>query len=145
MTIEEKTLDYLMKHIPCNPPEIGGIMGGIQEIIKYIQIDVGIQQKCGCRYQPNTYILNKIIKEWSNNSIEFYGIFHTHFYGIETLSEGDKQYINKILLSMPNTIEKLYFPIIVIPEYKCIPYCAIRYKDTVLIKKEILKIKKENM
>lgn len=143
MYIESNIFNWLMKNMPDRPPEIGGIIGGNNDVIKYIQLDIGMKQKCGCSYQPNTIMLNKKIREWSNISIDFYGIFHTHFYNVYTLSEGDKRYIEKILLSMPNEVNKLYFPIVVIPRYELVPYCATKINGIVKIKRDKLIIKEE--
>lgn len=60
--------------------------------------------------------------EWSKSGIEFYGLFHTHFYGVSSLSKGDEIYIKKILEAMPKSKKELFFPIIVLPDKKIISY-----------------------
>lgn len=42
-----------------------------------------------CHYTPNVTMLNSCLVEWSESGIEFYGLFHTHFYGVSSLSKGD--------------------------------------------------------
>lgn len=56
------------------------------------------------------------------SGIEFYGLFHTHFYGVSSLSKGDEVYIKKILEAMPQSKKELFFPIVVLPDKKIISY-----------------------
>lgn len=57
------------------------------------------------------------------------GVFHTHFYGVNTLSEGDRAYIKQIMAAMPDGLECLYFPLIVFPDKEMIVYQASRSKN----------------
>lgn len=138
MKIDIKTYRNLIKELPDVPHEIGGILGGHNGVISAFAIDHGTQQGCGCFYSPDVAYLNHVIRQWQVESIEFYGIFHTHFFGVETLSDGDKTYINQIIQSMPSEIIMLYFPIILVPQRKILPYFATRNDDTVEISKEDL-------
>ena len=54
------------------------------------------------------------------------GMFHVHFGGTESLSEGDKEYIVRIMEVMPKKIGCLYFPVVVMPERKVVAYKAVR-------------------
>lgn len=67
--------------------------------------------------------------------ITFYGIFHTHFFGVNTLSIGDKNYIESIMKSMPISIEKLFFPIVVMPQKEIAGYEAQKEVERLIIKK----------
>lgn len=67
-------------------------------------------------------------------------MFHTHFYGVETLSEGDRRYIKDIMHAIPSWKQKLYFPIIVLPERKIKSYVCVRYNSEVCIKKDEVNI-----
>lgn len=132
MIIENKILKYIYKDTQNSTFESGGILGSDNKIINYYSFDKGIYV-AHCSYSPNVDYLNNTISDWQKHSIRFLGIFHTHFFGVDTLSDGDMFYINNILFSMPNEIEYLYFPI-VLPEFQeIIPYIATRQKNKISI------------
>lgn len=140
MQIYKEVYDYILNNVPNCPPEMGGILGREKEIICDVQLDYGINSDKLCSYEPNVEFLNKVIGNWQQKSIQFCGMFHTHFYGIKTLSDGDKEYIYSILTAMPKTVVKLFFPV-VLPEQKVIvSYMAIRTKDGVIIEEDEVKI-----
>ena len=119
--------------------ESGGILGAKQDTIDHVAFDKGIQNT-RCSYTPNINYINQVIEVWQRKRIQFMGMFHTHFFGVETLSQGDIEYIKSILSAMPNEIAKLYFPII-LPEYKrIIPYIAERDSNGIKINKDKLEI-----
>jgi hypothetical protein len=128
MYITRKAYEEIINTVPDYPPEIGGILGGYDDIICCSAFDHGMWQKNQkkCHYTPDVEYLNSCIADWEASGIDFYGIFHTHFFGIDTLSEGDRQYIEKIMRAMPETREKLYFPVVVLPERKIISYVCRR-------------------
>lgn len=137
MKIKQTILQNILKNMPEMPPEIGGIFGGNNDIVTHYLLDKN-SSAVGCYYTPNTTLLNHCIQEWQTEGISFLGIFHTHFFSVDTLSEGDKQYIVKIMQAMPPQISKLYFPIIVIPEKIMIPYVAMKKDDSIIIQKDDL-------
>lgn len=120
------------------PPEIGGIIGGDRDIVKKHYLDIGVTSDRACSYTPNVTLLNTIISEWATEGIQFMGIYHTHFYDVQTLSEGDIRYINKILLSMPAGIELLNFPLVVFPSRIMVCFKAIKKSGIVEICKDDL-------
>lgn len=124
MHITYKAYDEILNAVPDGPPEIGGILGGYDDTICCLAFDHGVRQKKfpKCHYMPDVEHLNSCIAEWEDDGIDFYGIFHTHFFGVDTLSEGDRQYIEKIMQAMPSGKKKLYFPIVVLPERKIVSY-----------------------
>lgn len=131
MKISREIYQKLIFSMPEKPPEIGGIIGGKNGVITHFHIDRGISDTycCKCSYRPDVVWLNSCIHEWENNSIEFYGIFHCHYGGAESLSAGDISYIKQIMEEMPKRVTKLYFPIIVLPERKIIfYYCSFENK-----------------
>ena len=77
-----------------------------------------------CSYVPDTDKMNSIIEKWFNEGIEFLGIFHTHYYGVKTLSDADKDYMRRI---MNSSIKILYFPVFVFPNNEMVLY-AIKYQ-----------------
>lgn len=120
--------------VPNHPPEVGGILGkDSNDIISEVYFDKGKNNGKQCSYVPDTDILNQQILEWKRKNIAFAGIFHTHFFGVETLSEGDIKYINKIMLAMPKQVKYLWFPIVVLPQRKIIAYIAHRENTNVII------------
>lgn len=121
-----------------SPPETGGILGGEDGIITAEYFDRGIQNERMCSYIPNIKRLNKVIKQWQMENINFMGIYHTHFWSVETLSEADKRYISRILENMPPELKKLYFPIVVMPDKKIICYSTEQIQGKLVITREKL-------
>lgn len=138
MKIIKSVYKHILNSMPVSPPEIGGILGSIADVVCKYQIDTGLPKGCGCFYSPNVCFLNNTINDWQQEEIIFQGIFHTHFFGVQTLSDGDVAYITSIMQAMPECISKLYFPIVVLPEKEMISYLAIRSGNAVEIKKDEL-------
>lgn len=125
MKIYNEILDEILNQMPSRPPEAGGIIGGKKEQVCLWEYDAG-HSKEGCFYCPNVNFLNKVIETWIDQGYDFMGILHVHFGGSKNLSDGDKKYIKEIMRSMPEYIEKLYFPIVVQPEKQVFSYIACR-------------------
>lgn len=142
MQIYREIYENIISNLPERPPEIGGILGkNSDNIICKTVVDRGMENRFKqCSYVPNVDKLNGQIKDWEKQDIEFVGIFHTHFWGVETLSYGDKKYIIEIMSTMPKEIKYLYFPIVVIPERKIVPYIAYIENEKVTIKGENIEI-----
>lgn len=134
MIIRSYVLNKLLEELPDKPPEVGGVIGGTkEEITTYWLDDV---QRCECKmcsYSPNVDSINKVIKEWQNINIRFLGLFHTHYFSVNTLSDGDIDYMKRIIRNMPENIEKLYFPIVVFPEKEMTLY--VMEKDNEIVYK----------
>lgn len=140
MYILQSVYQYILCSVPVAPPEMGGVLGGANDIVSKCQIDFGRSASCGCSYAPNVDFLNDTIKMWQMDEIGFQGIFHTHFFGVQTLSDGDIEYIKLIMQTMPPVIKKLYFPVVVLPEKQMVPYLATRDGKTVKISSDVLHI-----
>lgn len=142
MKIYREIFEKIISNLPERTPEIGGILGkNSDNIICETVVDIGMANRSKqCSYVPNVEKLNEKIKDWNKQDIEFVGIFHTHFWNVETLSDGDKKYIIEIMSAMPKEIKYLYFPIVVIPECKIIPYIAYIENEKITIKRENIKI-----
>lgn len=136
MVIKKKIYNSILLNVPENPPETGGIIGCKNGIVSYVSFDEGIKGDRQCCYIPDTDKLNLIIKDWESHDIEFAGIFHVHFWKVDTLSNADYKYIQNIMDSMPEKVKKLYFPLVVLPEKKIISYVAHRENDDISLKKE---------
>lgn len=122
LNISARLLFELFNALPDELPETGGIIGGVNNEITEYWIDNISRGKCVCKYAPNVDEINKQIKIWYKNSIDFMGIFHTHYFGVKTLSEGDIMYMRRIMNVMPSSVKKLYFPIMVFPDKEMILY-----------------------
>ena len=128
MTISKRLLKEIMDKLPKELPETGGIIGGTNgNIITYWIDEVQKTKQSMCSYVPDTDKMNSIIEKWFNEGIEFLGIFHTHYYGVKTLSDADKDYMRRIMNSMPESIKILYFPVFVFPNNEMVLY-AIKYQ-----------------
>lgn len=122
--------------------ESGGILGGKNHIVTNFVFDRGLPQSDIGHYFPNTSLLNQHLNTWASQEIEFYGIIHSHYTKVFALSAYDKIYIEKIMCSMPQDINHLYFPIIY-PNGKIISFKAIRFKGQVTIIDDLINILKE--
>lgn len=111
------------------PPEIGGILVGSKKIVDTVVFDVSQVHSIGVgiRYKPNTKYLNEQLFMFDNKGKAFMGMFHTHAYQWESLSNADVQYIRTIMNKMPIGIDELFFPI-VFPSKKIKSYIAKRGK-----------------
>ena len=127
-----------------NDTESGGILGAKGEVIDHVAFDVGTTS-ARCSYEPDVDHLNRVIREWQKDGIRFVGLYHTHFFGVETLSPGDIGYIKAILNAMPKQMAELFFPV-VLPEYqRIVPYRAKRVDGNILIYKDNLEIIEETL
>jgi len=132
MKIEKKILEDIINKMPDKPPEVGGILGGKDNIVSQYHLDLS-SSNGGCYYSPNVQMLNEVIRNWSVKKIDFLGLFHTHFWGVSTLSDGDIEYITRIMQAMPKHIKQLFFPIIVIPDRMMVSYVAVRDENKINI------------
>ena len=123
---------------PVPPPEVGGIIGGRDDIITCYFADKGSKENCYDSYYPSTDLLNEQIAVWQSRGIEFYGIYHTHFAGDDGLSCSDRRYIVNIMQAMPPQVTWLYFPIVF--RDGMLVYRALREKNTVKILPEEMEI-----
>ena len=98
MKMVKSVYTKILENVPDHMPETGGMLGGQNGIITKVVFDDGKEDDFRrCHYTPNVVMLNGCLVEWSKSGIEFYGLFHTHFYGVSSLSKGDEVYIKKIL------------------------------------------------
>lgn len=138
MYITHDVYEKMISSVSDCPPESGGILGGSGQIISCVVFDSGMpnQGMRSCHYIPNTEYLNQCIEKWEERGIDFYGIFHTHFFGVDTLSEGDARYMKRIMQAMPDEKKELYFPVVVLPERKMTAYRCIREKGKIELEKD---------
>lgn len=140
MRINERLYQKIINMQNDLPPETGGILGGIGGCVTTSVYDCGKKSADMCSYTPDVDMLNEIISEWQVRGIEFMGIFHSHFFGVKTLSDGDRSYIECIMRNMPASVSRLYFPIIVMPEKVMVGYKAQFFgKKLVIVKNEVIR------
>lgn len=132
MLIKKEVYNQILYHFRNSKREYGGIIGGFNDIVTTFEFDNGLyNENSGC-YIPNTKLLNQCIEEWYSKNISFYGIIHNHLTQYASLSNDDFKYIKKIMLSMPQSIDKLYFPI-VLPKHTINSFKAIRKENEISI------------
>lgn len=140
MKITKFALDMIYTSNPDVLQESGGILGSSSKgIITDIIQDVAADKTAHpCQYEPNVNYLNKEIIKWHYNNIKFKGLYHIHISPSESLSIEDKEYITKIMKCMPDNINKLYFPVYILPLQRLDVYVATKFKDTIQIVSEEL-------
>ena len=132
--IEKEVYDRILG-VCSVPPETGGMIGGKDKRIYMLVVE---EPNGEYEYRPDVNLLNKIIADWNNRGISFYGLFHSH--GVNgKLSKGDVEYIKVIMHAMPICIDTLLFPV-VLPQERMIPYMAKRIGEEVVIEEIELKI-----
>lgn len=140
MKIEWKTYNEIISQSNEKPPEMGGVLGKQNGVICRFQLDYGNGSECRCSYSPQVSVLNDTIENWQKEGIEFAGMFHTHFFGVSSLSKGDVEYISKIMKTMPSQISELVFPIIVMPNKEMVSYKAEISNGEIIISKDKIQI-----
>lgn len=143
MKISRIAFNKLNTMISDEPPETGGILGSknYNIITDIIRDEIKKSSDKMCCYEPNVDFLNQHIERWAEKGVAFKGVFHTHFFGVKTLSCADEKYISAIMKSMPEKITHLYFPVFVLPSRELICYRAekankeikIFYEDVIII------------
>lgn len=127
MKINKRILDYVINNLPNEKYESGGLLGSdINGNIVRVVLDNGIDTGA-CRsysYYPDIRLFNKCIVEWASSNICFAGIFHTHYSNTAVLSDADCCYINKIFSVVSDNIGVLYFPLILMPYKRFVPFFA---------------------
>ena len=110
MKMVKSVYKKILDNVPTHMPETGGMLGGQDGTVTKVVFDDGKDDDFRrCHYTPNVTMLNSCLVEWSESGIEFYGLFHTHFYGVSSLSKGDEIYIKKILEAMPQSKKSCSF------------------------------------
>lgn len=120
--------------------ETGAILGSSTDmIVDHIRMDSN-DNSDRFTYFPNVPYLNGELEKWQDQGVQFVGILHTHYYGIETLSEMDIEYIHLIFDAMPKETICLFFPIYVFPDHKAVCYRAAKQQGVISIERDIFEI-----
>jgi len=139
MKIIEDIYYKIIDKCSCSLIEVGGIIGGKNNIITEFEFDKGIGGGSKQHYFPDIEKFNSCIKNWQKENIEFYGIVHSHFQDTKELSFGDTLYIQEIMLAMPEYIRYLYFPII-LPQKELVSFKVMRNEIEINIINDNVKI-----
>lgn len=137
MKIKESIYKQILSFCPLVPPETGGIIGSSSSVIDTVAFDNCNKILDAAVYVPDVIRLNTVLSDWQKKNISFCGLFHSHIKGQERLSKDDVEYIHTIFSCIPQTITKLYFPI-VIPQAYIIPYKAVNQKHSIEILSDII-------
>ena len=137
MKIKKIVLDVIAGAYPTVPPEEGGILGMYKNVVCAYSHDKGYGNNDFAVYEPNINKLNEVLSLWSQKSIDFGGIVHSHLPGQNTLSKADIDYIARVFAS-GTTSERLYFPVFLPDTHELIPYLAINANDKINIHKDTL-------
>ena len=139
MTIDQHTYNTLCNIFAPVPPEAGGILGSKDNCICAFVYDPGTPDTTLNCYTPDVDFLNGVIEQWQNQGISFCGLVHSHPSGHQRLSNIDLSYIQTIMGCMPESVQELFFPV-VIPGEGIFPYLARRgsavASDKITITKE---------
>lgn len=135
MKIKKEIFQQIVYSLPKSPYETGGFLGGWGNSVCYCVCDK--EKSFYGSYEPNIELLNRTIKEWYDNNIDFLGIYHTHYPSNIYLSKSDELYIRDIMSSVENTTDTLYFPIIIAQKNMYV-YKARIYKHNTVIEKDEL-------
>lgn len=143
MRLLKSVYDMLLSCSPV-PPESGGILGEKDGIVCAVCLDQANQVLTQAEYRPNVEYLNAVISGWERTGVDFAGLFHTHLSEQTSLSGSDRYYITQIMQALPSSTEKLFFPV-VLPGIEVFSYMAFRKGGDILIREDIITIKKENL
>ena len=97
MKIRQEVYDKISAVANSMNLEIGGILGSSKNGIVTEMVADLPDNAVGCKfdYSPNIDFLNTQIENWSENDIDFLGLFHTHFSGSKNLSDADLESISR--------------------------------------------------
>ena len=123
MIISSEVVSLISNSFVSDEWESGGLLGQRDGIIcAFVHDKSGA---CLGEYTPNVSLFNKILKEWTNEGIEFAGIIHSHPNDCRVLSPQDEKSIVEIYEAVECNLT-LYFPIVticnkekIITPYKC--------------------------
>lgn len=117
--IKESTYFKIKNELSFNPKfECGGILGKKENCISVFEYDkIGSEKHCNM-YFPDVNSLNKTLETWRDENVEFCGFVHSHPNGSSELSNGDINFVLKIIENFDN-IDSLVMGIyVVLPELK---------------------------
>lgn len=130
--ISQTAYDSLIEFIGNYPAERGAMLGRDKDgVIRHVAWDIAAD--CNCvEYNPSVELLNKVIKLWKEQGIEFCGFVHSHPHNYRQPSSADVHYSAEILGCFKK-LDVLWIPIIqTIPtsgKFELLPFMAVPSKD----------------
>jgi len=112
LNMTRQVYDQISQTVGRHPAETGGILGSSDggKTIDHFYFDQSAQTT-GVTYSPNTALLNDVISAWNAKEVEICGVIHSHPHGATTPSQGDFEYVEKIMKAM-NVHGNFFMPIV---------------------------------
>lgn len=140
MKIKREVYEKILNSYPLVPPENGGIIGCKDGIIcKYFH-DNSSNITDKAVYCPDVDTLNDIIDKWGECGVEFAGIVHSHRTDESSLSINDKEYIRSLFKVLPESMSKIYFPIVLPESKQFVSHLVIKGFDDILYVEDVVRI-----
>lgn len=134
MRMKKAVHTEIIYFICSRPPETGGILLGpigSNDITSFF-FDQGADCT-GATYTPDHITLNKKMKEeWMPSGIDMKGFVHSHPGKLDVLSQGDLEYISR-LLTKNEDMDLFFAPIIIPSEYRIRPLAVLKSNPKVSV------------
>ena len=95
MKLSKKLFNEIIYTVEISPYESGGFLGGVNDTVTNVVYDS--KNSYFASYIPDNDLLNDSIRTWAKNSIEFLGMFHTHYPNCASMSLGDEKFISELM------------------------------------------------
>ncbi len=127
MRMSQKVFTDILLSICSRPPEAGGILLGPIESNDITDFFYDKGANCsGATYSPDYLTLRRKMKEeWMPSGIDMKGFVHSHPGRLDCLSQGDLNYISKLLQSNED-MDRFFAPIVIPSEYRMRPLVVLR-------------------
>lgn len=127
MTMTDKVVDGIKSYIGDFPAERGGLLGSdTLGLITHFVPDTTARCSRGA-YDPDIAAMNRQIKEWKSDGIDFVGFVHSHPPGVRRLSSYDIWYAGEIAHAFKK-LDVIRLPLVMtVPDtgtFEIIPYSA---------------------
>jgi len=110
--ITRDAYDQIEQTIGQRHAETGAMLGGSREIglitTVFLDHSADVSQ---VTYSPDVSVINKVMRQWDEEGIEFMGFVHSHPGGYGRPSNGDQIYAERILRALPK-LDRMAMPIV---------------------------------
>lgn len=125
------------EHIGNHEAERGAMLGGNRERAEVTAVYLDLTARtAGAEYSPDVDTLNRVLKDWEADGIEFLGFVHSHPRGVRHPSGADEEYAGRILQAMSG-LKSMLMPIVMTKpnagEYELLGYVATRSNNRVTV------------
>lgn len=139
MRMSKAAYTNIIYEICSRPIEAGGILLGpvdTNSITKFYYDSGGTCS--GVTYTPDYLALGKLMKEvWMPSGIDMKGFVHSHPGRFDCHSQGDLEYISRLLQKNPD-MDIFFAPIIIPSEYRMRPLCVLRKNPGVSVEAKLV-------